>query len=213
MKVLWVVIASIFICGCSVYKGWFGSDMPVITKISIEGVIGPDGKVVDTALMYSREEKVTGSSSRSVSSTRNAHIGALIAWSPEFNAAFISSGGKGCIQPATYAKSNSGSVEVPASLIKQGIDSGNLTGDFSQALDKLITVTDQSTFLSMGLFGLCQMHANGGLTDAQLTQLTAILFEKAASMKAAIQASISSSLASSQISVGTASSVAAIIVP
>lgn len=176
MRAFLAVILTVVLSGCSVNRIWYGSDVARLSFVRLNGVLDRHGNVTDVNIE-------SASSSGDKSPGTDKHLGALIAWSPEFNAAFISRSGHGCIQPATYSKSNSGSAEVPAELISKGIASGSLKGDFSQALDKLISVSDQSTFLSIGVYGLCQMHANGALTDVQLTQLTQVLFEKAATLQ------------------------------
>ena len=174
MKNIAFFILVILLSGCSANRVWYGSDVARLSYVKLNGIVDKEGNFKGIEL-----EKSVGSESDDTIDEK--HIGALIAWSPEFNAAFISRGGKGCIQPATYSKTNSGSAELPAKIISSGVTSGSIKGDFSQALEKLITISDQSTFLSIGVYGLCQLHANGGLTQDQLADLTQELFEKAAS--------------------------------
>lgn len=173
MKILITILMVLFVAGCSANRIWYGSDVARLSYVLLEAELDDEGNV------KSIELKTSPSNSNDNAKSKK-HLGALMAWSPEFNAAFISKSGNGCIQPATYSKTNSANASIPAQIISSGVSSGNVTADFSQALEKLITVTDQSTFLSIGVYGLCQMHANGGLTQAQLTQLTSALFEKAA---------------------------------
>ncbi len=179
IKILFIVLIAL-ISGCSANRIWYGSDVARLSYVKVNGVVDEQGnfKGIELKNAVGTEDENT---------VDEKHIGALIAWSPEFNAAFISRGGKGCIQPATYSKTNSGSVDVPAEILSSGVASGSLEGDFSQALEKLITVSDQSTFLSIGVYGLCQLHANGGLTNEQLAMLTQELFEKAASANGSSQ--------------------------
>lgn len=172
MKKIAIIILATLISGCSANRIWYGSDVARLSYVKVNGVVDDQGDFKGIKL----EESIVSEDENTID---EKHIGALIAWSPEFNAAFISHGGKGCIQPATYSKNNSGSIELPAEIISSGVESGSLKGDFSQALEKLITVSDQSTFLSIGVYGLCQLHANGGLTSEQLAELTQELFEKA----------------------------------
>jgi len=174
MKVLATVLMVILLTGCSANRIWYGSDVARLSYVLLEAELDDDGNVTSVDLR-------TSPSPSNDDGKNKKHLGALMAWSPEFNAAFISKSGNGCIQPATYSKTNSANASVPAKIISSGVSSGNVTADFSQALEKLITVTDQSTFLSIGVYGLCQLHANGGLSDEQLTTLTKVLFEKAAS--------------------------------
>lgn len=172
MKKKAIIVLVTLISGCSANRIWYGSDVARLSYVKVNGVVDDQGNIQGIEL-----ENAVGSDDENTVDEK--HIGALIAWSPEFNAAVISRGGKGCIQPATYSKTNSGSAELPAEIISSGVASGSIKGDFSQALEKLITVSDQSTFLSIGVYGLCQLHANGGLTQAQLAELTQELFEKA----------------------------------
>ncbi|EUC68868.1 hypothetical protein Y017_04160 [Alcanivorax sp. 97CO-5] len=172
MNKIAIVVLITLISGCSANRIWYGSDVARLSYVKVNGVVDDQGNIKDIEL-----KKAVGPEDENTVDEK--HIGALIAWSPEFNAAFISRGGKGCIQPATYSKNNSGSAELPAEIISSGVASGSIKGDFSQALEKLITVSDQSTFLSIGVYGLCQLHANGGLTQTQLAELTQELFEKA----------------------------------
>jgi hypothetical protein len=174
MKKIAIIVLITLISGCSASRIWYGSDVARLSFVKVNGVLDANGKYTGIEL----EESVGTEDENAVD---QKHIGALIAWSPEFNAAFISRGGKGCIQPATYSKTNSGSAELPAKIISSGVESGHIKGDFSQALENLITVSDQSTFLSIGLYGLCQLHANNGLTGEQLAKLIQELFEKASS--------------------------------
>ena len=174
MKVLFTILLVVLVTGCSANRIWYGSDVARLSYVLLEAELDDYGNIKSVEL------KTSPSASKDDGKNKK-HLGALMAWSPEFNAAFISKSGNGCIQPATYSKTNSANASVPAEIISSGISSGSVTADFSQALEKLITVTDQSTFLSIGVYGLCQLHANGGLTEAQLTTLTKVLFEKAAS--------------------------------
>jgi hypothetical protein len=173
MKAFAILVALALLAGCSANKIWYGSDVARISYVMLEAELDDDGNVT-------RVDIKTAPTEKSESGKNKKHLGALMAWSPEFNAAFISKSGNGCIQPATYSKTNSANTSIPAEIISSGVTKGDVTADFTQALEKLITVTDQSTFLSIGVYGLCQLHANEGLTDAQLTSLTELLFEKAA---------------------------------
>ena len=56
---------------------------------------------------------------------------------------------------------------------------GNIQGDFNQTLNKLITVSDKSTYLSIGMYGICQLAVANKLNPQQTKELTKILLEKA----------------------------------
>lgn len=176
MKYLRAVLPAILFAltssGCSVTKMVYGSDKPLMSFIVLEAELDNDGKIKS---IKAKEEAGNGSKDK-----HKKHLGALMSWPPEFNAAFISKSGNGCIQPATYSKNTSAGASLPAEILSAGVKSGTIAVNFSETLDKLITVTDQSTFLSIGMYGLCQLHANNALTAEQVTTLTLELFAKAA---------------------------------
>lgn len=144
--------------GCSAYKMWYGSDKPMMSYVIVK-----DGKVMNGALPAGQTQEIQGY---------------IISWSPEYNAAFVSSSGKGCIQPAMYAVTESGEASIPTEIFTSGL-TGSVTGDYKEALEKLIAVTDQSTFLSIGMYGICQLAAADALTKEDSALLVKTLFEKA----------------------------------
>ncbi|WP_394245654.1 hypothetical protein [Vibrio astriarenae] len=156
-----VFFTLVYLNGCSAHKMWYGSDKPMMSFVIVDG----HGEVQHEAPLGEKTIQ-----------------GYIITWSPEYNGAFVSSSGKGCIQPAMYATTASGEAAVPTEIFTQGL-SGSLTGAYEEALDKLISVTDQSTFLSIGMYGICQLSAADGLTAADTAELVKLLFEKASSSK------------------------------
>lgn len=182
MKFIIFVFTIFLLSGCSINEMWYGSPKARLSYVTLEG-LQPAKKTGKTTA------KTTTSSVRGDNEdkekppkgTRRVHLGTIISWSPEFNAAYVTDNGKGCIQPAAYAKTNSGNVSIPTSISVNG-DAENQPAQFSQALTALMKVTNQSTFLSVGLYGICQLHANGGLTKAQSEGLVKELIVKALSV-------------------------------
>ncbi|EKT4478396.1 hypothetical protein QEL91_004122 [Pseudomonas putida] len=150
---------AVSLSGCSAYKIWYGSDKPMMTYVIVK-----DGQVV-AGLQESQQPP------REIQ-------GYIISWSPEYNAAFVSASGKGCIQPAMYAVTQSGDASIPAEIFTQGL-AGSVSGNYKEALEKLISVTDQSTFLSIGMYGICQLAAADAITPEDTAALVQTLFEKA----------------------------------
>ncbi|WP_152547650.1 hypothetical protein [Nitrincola lacisaponensis] len=84
-RIAMLLLALIFLSGCSAHRIWYGSDKPQMSVALIDN----KGNVIlkDRQL---REGSIVE--------------GYVIAWSPEYNAAFVSASGKGCVQPAVYAR-------------------------------------------------------------------------------------------------------------
>lgn len=158
---------AIGLTGCSAHKIWYGSDKPIMSYVIVK-----DGQVAAGL----REDQQPP---REIQ-------GYIISWSPEYNAAFVSSSGKGCIQPAMYAVTESGDASIPAEIFTPGL-SGSVSGNYKEALEKLIAVTDQSTFLSIGMYGICQLAAADALNKEDTADLVQTLFEKASKKESAPQ--------------------------
>lgn len=58
----------------------------------------------------------------------------------------------------------------------------DLTASLKQTATLLTTSTERTTFLDLGMFYLCQISANGGLTDTQTAELLKIIAISGASM-------------------------------
>ncbi len=173
MRLIIILILSVTVLsGCSAYKVWYGSDKPMMSFVIVDG----DGNVQHGLDKHGNQIQMQMPES-------NAVQGYIITWSPEYNGAFVTSTGKGCIQPAMYATSASGEAAIPTEIFTKGA-AGSLSGKYAEALDKLITVTDQSTFLSIGMYGICQLSAAGGLSQSDTANLVKLLFEKASKVPA-----------------------------
>lgn len=103
-------------------------------------------------------------------------LGYIIVWSPEFNGAFVGVDGKGCVQPAAYVNSKSGEIGIPANLITE-VAKGEVKGSYEETMRPLISVSQQQTYMSIGMYGLCQLVVAGGITDA--TQVAQDLIKNA----------------------------------
>lgn len=155
-RIIFLLSVSFLFSGCSAYKAWYGTDKPMMSYVIVKE---SENKSTDV------KPKIEGY---------------IITWSPQFNGAFVSSSGKGCIQPAIYAVSESGEAAIPTEIFTQGTADKDLQAKYAESLEKLITVTDQSTFLSIGMYGICQLAAAGSLDANQTSELVKLLFEKAA---------------------------------
>jgi len=172
MRILITVLcASLFLAGCSANRMWYGSDKARLSWVKLEGKPAANG---DIAIQVSSDGEAASSDQE------KTHLGTVISWSPEFNAAYITDDGKGCIQPAIYARLGSGNVSFPAEVISAA--GGDVSAAYSQALEHLSKVTNQSTFMSIGFYGLCQLEANGGLSKADTAKLGLKLLELAQSV-------------------------------
>ncbi len=117
---------------------------------------------------------------------KNAGRMTLFIWSAEYNGAMINGKGNTCLQAATYARSTKITADISSSLLSAlgKIDLSNaseadklLATTITETITKLNEPSTQSTYLSAGLFGLCVLHANGGLTPQQVKDATIKLIE------------------------------------
>lgn len=165
-----IAVTSIFmfiLSGCSAYKVWYGSDKPMMSYV----IINEKGEV---------HHGLDAQGKPIVAPAERAQ-GYIITWSPEYNGAFVSPTGKGCIQPAMYATTASGDAAIPLEIFTSGA-SGSLEGSYTEALEKLIKVTDQSTFMSIGMYGICQLSAAEALTKEDAARLVELLLKNAATI-------------------------------
>jgi len=112
--------------------------------------------------------------------------GGLSVWNPDMSAAVAYSSGQICMQRALAIKAvdSSTSVKLSDAILKLSIaaeKSANpqellsLSNTIKQTVSLLTTTTERTAFLDMGMFYLCQISANGGLTDTQVAELLKIL--------------------------------------
>ncbi|ALO40976.1 membrane lipoprotein lipid attachment site-containing protein [Pseudoalteromonas phenolica] len=163
-KVILSILALTLLSGCSVFQGWYGETKPMMTYAELPS-----------------ESK-------------------LFVWSPKNNAAFVNSQGQGCVQGAEVFHEKSGSVDVSNELLGliKGIelspDSSSeekaLAVNIANEIVNLRTNTERNTYLSIGMFGLCQLQANGGVTNEDLLQLVSELIKS--SLEVGLKAHLSS---------------------
>jgi len=115
--------------------------------------------------------------------------GSLSVWNNEMTAAIEYNSGQICMQRALSVVANdfSNTAEVPkaflslADALKTAADNGDeeqiakLTTTLKETATLLTTSTERTTFLDYGMFYLCQISANGGLTDTQTAELIKII--------------------------------------
>ncbi|MDC5301054.1 hypothetical protein OHW80_06805 [Acinetobacter baumannii] len=111
----------------------------------------------------------------------------IFVWSPKNNAAISNREGKGCIQGADVFHNEDVSVDISNKLLE--LVNGIALSKNTSAEDKLVAIdtvskivqlktnTERNTYLSLGMFGLCQLNANGGLSNAELLRLVGQLIE------------------------------------
>ncbi|MBO2550972.1 hypothetical protein [Shewanella algae] len=170
-SIIVIALLTATLSGCSVNKMWYGSDLSRISYTTV--LTTQDEKTKEKRLIVTNNPEDVNN---------GEYIAALISWSPEFNAAFINENGKGCIQPAAYAVTDSGELKLPVELLDKNIIDDEILANYTQELIKLTTVSERSTYLSIGMYGLCQMLANNGITNEQLLVLTNTLLMNAANI-------------------------------
>lgn len=159
MKKLIIFLSVVLISGCSAYGGWFGETKPMMSFAELKA--------------QDKDGKSTASK--------------LFVWSPKNSAAFVNHEGNGCVQGAEVFHEKSGKIDVSNELlgILKGIDisSSSSTEDKALALEvtneivSLRTNSERNTYLGIGMFGLCQLQANGGLTKNELLTLIGQLID------------------------------------
>lgn len=156
-----IAILSIsFLSGCSAFGTWYGETKPMMTFAELP--------------------------SKST----------LFVWSPKNSAAFVNAEGKACVQGAEIFHEKSGSVDISNELL--GVLKGVQLSSESSSEEKAIAISlandiislktnsERTTYLSIGMFGLCQLQANGGITNAEILELVSKLIES--SLKVGIKA-------------------------
>lgn len=180
MNKILIIISALLISGCSVHKAWNGDIKPGLSYVSIDkfGNVSSNNKGAVLA-KEAFEELVKSGSNKELAEffVENSERSTLFIWSAEYNGAMINGSGSTCMQAASYARSTTTTVDISSSLItaftKIDLRSGDETDKLlalhiAEAISNLTETSKQSTYLSAGLFGLCQLHANGGLPDEQL---------------------------------------------
>lgn len=120
--------------------------------------------------------------------------GSLSVWEAEMSAAVAYPDGQMCMQRALTAKAidAQGSANVSAAILQlagavqtakaSGEDLASITGSLKETVTLLTTSTERTAFLDLGLFYVCQMSANGALTDTQTAEVIRTLALAAATI-------------------------------
>ncbi len=156
LMVLTAIFSVMGFSGCSGHKLWYGETKPQTAYVGLE-------------------------------SQYNAK---LFVWSPKNNATVINKDGKGCVQGADVFHEQSGSVDISKELLSiiKGITISSSATAEEKALAvtiknevlQLKTNTERNTYLSIGMFGLCQLQINSQLSNTELLQLVGQLIETSA---------------------------------
>jgi len=110
------------------------------------------------------------------------HIGTVIVWANDTNAAILNKDGKVCMQNALAIKTTNSTADVKLSeaLLKLSkVEEKNLeaspsenneallsvTSSIKQAATLLTTTTERTSFLNTGMFYLCQILSNSHIRD------------------------------------------------
>ena len=151
MKILMIMLSVSVLSGCSAFGTWFGETKPMMTFAELP--------------------------SKST----------LFVWSPKNSAAFVNAEGKACVQGAEVFHEKSGSVDISNELlgILKGVQlSSDSTSDekaiaigLANDIISLKTNSERTTYLSIGMFGLCQLQANGGISNQELLTLVTQLIK------------------------------------
>lgn len=122
--------------------------------------------------------------------------GSLSIWNPDMSAAVGYEAGQICMQRALAIKTIDAKATIKvseamlalagaaqaAAISGDNADLANVTASLKQTATLLTTSTERTTFLDLGMFYLCQISANGGLTDTQTAELVKIISISGASI-------------------------------
>ncbi len=113
----------------------------------------------------------------------------VFAWSPQNNAAVLNKDGKGCVQGADVFNTKDSKIDIGNDILKllkgitpSGDNSKLIATEITNKITQLKTNTERNSYLSIGMFGLCQLYANGQLSPAELKELVLKLMETSASI-------------------------------
>ncbi|MGV7225192.1 MAG: hypothetical protein ACQ9MH_27210 [Nitrospinales bacterium] len=171
--------------GCSIHEFWNGDEKPGVAYVSINdfGDIESNAKAfgyTDDLLSDTVKDKLL--ETKKLTPQELAELlqqldgitkkNTLFIWGADYNGAMINDTGKTCIQAASYARSTDSTLDISASLLKvlKGINLDNdddklIALRITESITSLQANSQQSTYLSAGLFGICILHANGALKN------------------------------------------------
>lgn len=161
MKTIYLLLTITLLSGCSAYHGWYGETKPMVSYVELTGTPKNEAR--------------------------------LFVWSPKNNAAFANNRSQGCIQGAEIFHEKGGTVDISKDLIammSKIATSSSATPEekafaikLTNDIVNLRSNTERTTYLSIGMFGLCQLNMNGGITNNELIRLVSELIEKSSSLK------------------------------
>lgn len=111
-------------------------------------------------------------------------IGTVTTWSPD-KAAAVVLGDKACMQLPTRlvnlgtSGGGAGTVNVPGEVNAGGGGAGDFRSDATSAL----VATERTTFLSFGLFYMCQMAMNKSIGEATLKDMLSMVVQTSATLE------------------------------
>jgi hypothetical protein len=174
LKGFLLALALPVLSGCSAYGVWYGETKPMLTFAQFSSD-GKDSK--DLAVLPASH----AASSAGASLPESARI---FLWSPKNSAAILNSSGRGCIQGAEVFAEKTGKLDISADLLKTlaslpttGNNEKALGLELTNSLIQLRVTSERNTYLGIGLFGICQLQANSGLTQEQAKEAVLKLFE------------------------------------
>lgn len=126
--------------------------------------------------------------------------GSLSIWDADMSAAVGYQDGQICMQRALAIKTIDAGAMVKVSeamlalseAAREAATNGtsaelaSVTATIKETATLLTTSTERTTFLDLGMFYLCQISANGGITDEQTATLVKIIAVAGASIKTAV---------------------------
>ncbi|MDQ1210154.1 hypothetical protein QE380_003077 [Acinetobacter baylyi] len=181
LKVLTSILGVVSFSGCTSWSEIkHGETKPQISYVKLEYGSGRDnsgkGKDKETDELKSKNDiKVDANNSAMI-----------FAWSPKNNAAVINKDGKSCVQGADVFHAKEGSIDIGndiLNLVKGITPSGNnelIATKITNKINQLKTNTERNSYLSIGMFGLCQLYVNGQLSESDLKTLVNTLITASA---------------------------------
>ncbi|GGK54531.1 hypothetical protein [Amphritea balenae] len=188
-KIIFLLGCIFFISGCSVHQAWNGDKKPGLSYASIDKMGKVSSNSISATLIKETFEKLIAEGDKQKIAkflAETSDRSTLFIWSAEYNGAMVNGSGQTCLQAASYARSTNTTVDISSSLLNLltqiDLNSDNendklLALSVMEAITNLTSSSEQSTYLSAGLFGLCLLQANGGLSEAQVESSIAKLIE------------------------------------
>ncbi len=156
-----------------------GESKPQISYVKLEYGSGNRGNSSDKEKDKQKDE-LKSKNDIKVDANNSAMI---FAWSPKNNAAVINKDGKSCVQGADVFHAKEGNMDIGndiLNLVKGVTPSGNnelIATEITNKISQLKTNTERNSYLSIGMFGLCQLYVNGQLSSEKISELVKHLID------------------------------------